>query len=215
MIGIRCIIFDVDGTLVDNSISIIKLFQELVVKYLGESKRMSQADVLSLWGPPGDEIFKRIFPPEKIDEAWAEFLGLYRKHHSKKGFFSREELMAFRDHVQFLAIFTGKSRQTNRITMEKLGIQDCFDLIYTGNDVERSKPYPDALFRIMEDLELKKDEVVFLGDSHLDVEAGRAAGISILGALWGAVEIDKLKASNPDHLFETPHDFIEFIQMKK
>ncbi len=158
MKGIRCIIFDVDGTLVDNAVSIVTLFQELVVKYMGDAKRMSQAEVLSLWGPPGDEIFKRIFPPDKVVDAWNEFLGLYRKHHVKSGgFFSREELMSFRDHVQYLTIFTGKSRQTNKITMEELGLENFFDLVYTGNDVERSKPYPDALFRILDDLKLKRD----------------------------------------------------------
>jgi HAD superfamily hydrolase (TIGR01549 family) len=211
MKGIRCIIFDVDGTLVDNTISIISLFQDLVIKYLGDSKKMSQAEVLDLWGPPGDEIFKRIFPPDKFNEAWTEFLELYREHHSKDGFFSRQDLLAFRDKVQFLAIFTGKSRQTNEISMSTLGIRDCFDLIYTGNDVGRSKPYPDALFRILEDLELQKNEVIFIGDSHLDVEAGKAAGISTIGATWGAVEIDKLKKSNPDLLFEKPQDFINYI----
>ena len=212
---IRCIIFDMDGTLVDNSIAIVKLFQDLVVKYMGEEKKMSQTDVLRLWGPPGDEIFKKIFPPDIVKEAWVEFLKLYREQHSETGFFSREELRAFRKQVQYLAIFTGKSRQTNEISLNALGIKDCFDLIYTGNDVERSKPYPDALFRILDELEpIKKDEVVFIGDSHLDVQAGKAAGITTIGALWGAVEIEKLRDSKPDHLFETPQDFIDFIWNK-
>ena len=209
---IQCIIFDVDGTLLDNTNFIISLFQDTVIKYLGPAKSMSMNEVLSLWGPPGDEIFRKVFPPEVVDEAWSEFLIKYRNTHTKTGFFSRVELNDFRKYVQYLAIFTGKSRYTNTISLEELDITDCFDLIYTGSDVENSKPHPDALFLILEDLDLNPDKVIFVGDSHLDIIAGKAAGILTAGAEWGAVELEKLLQSQPDHVFKTPNDFIKFIE---
>ena len=208
----RCIIFDVDGTLLNNTGSIIELFQDLQVKYMGPEHRMSNEEVLSLWGPPGDEIFRNVFPSKVVDKAWAEFLHLYRKRHVKKGYFSRGQINDFRNNVQFLSIFTGKSRHTNNITLEELGIADCFDLIYTGNDVTQSKPHPEALIRILDELKLQKEEVIFIGDSHLDIQAGESAGISTAAALWGAVEIKKLLSSNPDYIFKTPQDFISFVK---
>ncbi|MHA2156207.1 MAG: HAD family hydrolase [Candidatus Hodarchaeales archaeon] len=209
---IDCIIFDVDGTLLDNTDSIISLFQDIVVKYLGSDKSMTKREVLSLWGPPGDEIFRKIFPPNIVDKAWSEFLAKYRETHTKEGFFSRRELSDFRKYVQYLAIFTGKSRYTNTISLEELGITDCFDLIYTGSDVENSKPYPDALFRILEDLSLNPEEVIFIGDSHLDIIAGKAAGVPTAGVTWGSVEIDKLLQCKPDYVFNTPFEFTQFIK---
>ena len=208
---IKCIVFDVDGTLLDNTNEIIELFQELQVKYIGPEYRMSKEEVLSLWGPPGDEIFRDVFPSEVVEDAWNEFLAKYRKHHTKEGFFSRAQLESFRDRVQYITIFTGKSRDTNNISLEELGISDCFDLIYTGNDVKRSKPDPEALIRIIDDLNLEKNEIIFIGDSHLDIQAGKSAGIHTAAALWGAVETGKLLDSEPDHIFHTPSDFIEFI----
>ena len=214
MLKLQCIIFDVDGTLLDNTNSIISLFQDIVIKYLGSDKSMTKKEVLSLWGPPGDEIFRKIFPPDIVDEAWSEFLTKYRETHTKKGFFSSTELNDFRKYVQYLAIFTGKSRYTNTISLEELGITDCFDLIYTGSDVEKSKHYHDALFHILEDLSLKPEEVIFLGDSHLDIIAGKAAGVPTAGAKWGAVELDKLLQCKPDYVFKTPNEFIEFIKSR-
>ena len=208
---IKCIIFDVDGTLLDNTNEIIELFQELQVKFIGIEYRMSKEEVLSLWGPPGDEIFRKVFPSEVLEEAWAEFLAQYRKRHTKQGFFTRAQLQSFRNRVQYITIFTGKSRDTNKISLEELGIGDCFDLIYTGNDVKNSKPDPEAIFRIIEDLQLEKDEVIFIGDSHLDIQAGKSAGIPTAAALWGAIETSKLLNSKPDYIFNTPSDFIEFI----
>ena len=57
-----------------------------------------------------------------------------------------------------------------------------------------------------------KKEVLFIGDSHLDIRAGKAAGIPTAGALWGAVESQKLIDSQPTYLFETPLKFIDFVQ---
>ena len=76
---LQCLIFDVDGTLVDNANLIIRLFQEIVLKYLG--KKMNKQEVISLWGPPGDEIFKRVFPSDILTSAWNEFLNQYNAIH--------------------------------------------------------------------------------------------------------------------------------------
>ncbi|MHA1236052.1 MAG: HAD family hydrolase [Candidatus Hodarchaeales archaeon] len=209
---ISCLIFDVDGTLLDNTNYIIQIFQDLLVKYLGPSHSMSSEEVLGLWGPPGDVIFHNIYPPEVVKVAWAEFLDLYRKDHPKTGFFTSEQLRNFRRYVEYLAIFTGKGRQTNTITLDVLGLSDCFDVIFTGNDVVNSKPDPEALFQILDFLKLDKSEVLFVGDSYMDIKAGKAAGILTAGALWGAVESKKLLNSKPDYIFETPSEFINFVQ---
>ncbi|UCG90178.1 MAG: HAD-IA family hydrolase [Candidatus Heimdallarchaeota archaeon] len=210
---LQCLVFDVDGTLVDNTITIIRLFQDIVKKYL--EKEMSDQDVLSLWGPPGDEIFKSVFPSDVIDPAWEEFLQSYREVHTTTGFFTKDQLSDIKNNIPYLTIFTGKSRNTMAITLEKLGIIDIFDLILTGNDVTRSKPYPDALYQIISTLHLNKSETLFIGDSHLDIIAGKAAGIKTAAALWGAVETQKLIESKPDYTFDTPQEFIDFVLSPK
>ncbi|MHA2224392.1 MAG: HAD family hydrolase [Candidatus Hodarchaeales archaeon] len=206
---IECIVFDVDGTIVDNTKLIVQLFQDVVKKYLGKS--MSIPDVLALWGPPGDEIFRNIFPSDKLEPAWQEFLQRYYTSHPTTGFFSKDQFISIRKHVPQIAIFTGKSKKTLEISLEKLGITECFDLILTGSDVVRSKPFPDALFQIIATLNLNKEEILFIGDSHLDVIAGKAAGIKTAAALWGTVESQKLLDSGPDYIFQTPTEFIDFL----
>ena len=210
---IQCLVFDVDGTLIDNTIAIIRLFQDIVKKYLG--KEMSDQEVLSLWGPPGDEIFKSVFTSDVFDLAWEEFLQNYREAHSTTGFFTKDQLSDIKNNIPYITIFTGKSRHTMAITLEKLGIIDIFDLILTGSDVTHSKPYPDALYQIISTLHLNKNEILFIGDSHLDIIAGKAAGIKTAAALWGAVETQKLLESEPDYTFETPQEFIDFILSPK
>lgn len=192
---------------------IVGLFQNIVKEFTG--KDLSTQDVIALWGPPGDEIFRNVFPFEVLDVAWKKFVRRYKEVLPSNGYFTKSQLIEMKNHIQFLTIFTGKSRQTLVITLEKLGLENIFDLIFTGNDVKRSKPYPDALFQIIGILQLKKNETMFLGDSHLDIQAGKAAGIMTAAALWGSVEPQKLLNSNPDYVFETPEDFINFIFKQK
>ncbi|MHA1331019.1 MAG: HAD family hydrolase [Candidatus Hodarchaeales archaeon] len=206
---VSSIIFDVDGTLVDNSRIIVKIFQELVKEYL--EKEMSDQEVLSYWGPPGDEIFRQVFPEDVVDEAWDAFLYRYERFQPETGFFTLEQLKDLKKHVSFLSIFTGKSRDTLEITLKKLEMDKIFDLIVTGTDIERSKPYPDGLFHIISALNLDKQETVFLGDSHLDIMSGKAAGVITAAALWGALEHDKLLDAEPDLQFKTPEEFIKFV----
>ena len=203
------IIFDVDGTLVDNSNVIIHLFKTLVKQYTG--KDMTQQDIVSLWGPPGDEIFKKVFPLDVVDQAWHEFLAEYQKMHPKQGYFTLDDFRTLRKKVKYLSIFTGKSRTTLKISLEILGFNDVFDYIMTGNDVERSKPYPDALFQIIGVLNLDKTKTLFIGDSPLDIIAGKSAGVKTAAAVWGSVEIEKLLNSDPDFVFESPEEFMAFI----
>jgi phosphoglycolate phosphatase/pyrophosphatase PpaX len=206
---LACLIFDVDGTIIDNTMEIVGLFQDIVKEFTG--KDLSTQDVLALWGPPGDEIFRNTFPSEVLDVAWEKFVHKYKELLPANGYFTKSQLIKMKNHIPFLTIFTGKSRQTLDITMEKLGLEDTFDLIFTGNDVTRSKPYPDALFQIIGILQLKKNETLFLGDSHLDVQAGKAAGILTAAAMWGSIEPQKLLKSKPNYVFETPEDFINFV----
>jgi len=206
---LSCLVFDVDGTLVDNTNLIIQLFQEIVLKYLG--KKITKQEVISLWGPPGDEIFKSVFPSDVLPPAWNEFLSRYNTIHPTEGFFTIDQLNDMKENVQHMAIFTGKSRKTMEMTLQKLGIIDVFDIILTGNDVERSKPYPDALFSIINVFSLNKTETLFVGDSPLDIMAGKAAGIKTAAALWGTIEESKLIESNPDYFFKTPEELLNFV----
>lgn len=208
---ISCVCFDIDGTLIDNTQDIVELFQGIIVKYLGSERKLSTQEVLAHWGPPGDEIFRKIFPPEVVETAWMEFLRLYGINHPTTGFFSKNQLLRIKEKVQYMTIFTGKSRPTCEITLEKLAIKELFDLILTGNDAPRSKPYPDALLQMIATLHLQKDETLFLGDSHLDIQAGAGAGIYTAAAVWGTMEPDKLLAQKPDFVFQTPDEFIDFV----
>lgn len=205
----RCLIFDVDGTLVSNTTLIIELYRELFWKY--KQVRISPEEVIGMFGPPDERIIAEHLPNNK-DEAMQYLLEQYEQRHPESGYFSRQELDSLREKGYLLAIFTGKGRLSLDITLRKLHLDDYFDFIVCGTDVSRSKPFPDGLLKIIDAMKIPKEKFLFIGDSPLDVTAARKAEIYVVGALWGSVEKRKLRALEPDYLFEEPAALLRWLK---
>lgn len=77
------------------------------------------------------------------------------------------------------AIATNRSDTMKRLLAE-FGLTEYFDLVVTSIDIRRPKPYPDALFKILDHFGIEAHQAVYVGDSPVDAEAARAAKISFV-----------------------------------
>jgi phosphoglycolate phosphatase-like HAD superfamily hydrolase len=101
-------------------------------------------------------------------------------------------------------VVTGKSRETALFSLKEFGLLDSIEVVYAGDDVERQKPDPEAVLKILNDLGHQSGETgAFIGDSAADVIAGRAAGLRTIAVSWGSPDQDELRASNPDVIVDT------------
>ena len=87
------------------------------------------------------------------------------------------------------AIATNRTTTMNRLLRE-FGLADRFDMVVTSLDVERPKPFPDPLFKILSRFRIEPRQAVFVGDSEVDEETARAAGVPFV-----AYRNPKLEAS--------------------
>lgn len=74
------------------------------------------------------------------------------------------------------AIATNRSDTMNRLLSE-FGLTGRFDLVVTSFDIQRPKPYPDALLKILEHFDIAAQQVLYVGDSQVDELAAAAAGV--------------------------------------
>lgn len=74
------------------------------------------------------------------------------------------------------AIATNRSDTMDRVLSEH-GLEGFFDLVVSSNDVDRPKPYPDPLIRILEHFEIEAYRALYVGDSELDEIAAKGAGV--------------------------------------
>ena len=70
----------------------------------------------------------------------------------------------------------------------------------------RKKPAPDAVFAALSEMGVTPSEAVFIGDSEVDVETGRNAGMDTVAVTWGFRETEILRAAGADRLVSTPEE---------
>lgn len=94
------------------------------------------------------------------------------------------------------AIATNRTDTMGRLLRE-FGLADRFDLVVTSLDVERPKPFPDPLFKILSRFRVEPRQAVFVGDSEVDEATARAAGVPFIAyrnpALEASWHIESLK----------------------
>jgi phosphoglycolate phosphatase/pyrophosphatase PpaX len=182
---IRCVLFDLDGTLVDTW----DLYVEAYIRTLEPhySRRLTLAELRAL-GPTSELRFlRRALASEDAAEAHRRFLEHYRALHTGlcQGCYPgvRETLAVLREMPLRLGLVTGKGRAAWEITAAEMTLGE-FDVVVTDEDVERAKPDPEGLVKALDVLGLPAEAALYVGDSEGDARASLAAGLRFAAALW-------------------------------
>ncbi|HET55840.1 MAG TPA: HAD family hydrolase, partial [Ignavibacteria bacterium] len=192
-------IFDVDGTLAHTNKLIFESFRHVAKKYL--NKEVSDEEIVSLFGPTEDVILKE-WMNDNYTTAREDYYNFYSEQHNilANTFQGMDEILdSIKSSNKNLAIFTGKGRESTRITLEKIGYENYFELIVSGDDVENHKPAPDGILKILDHYKLNNDEVLMIGDSQHDVEASKSANVKIASVIWDSYAKDEVLKMNPDY----------------
>jgi HAD superfamily hydrolase (TIGR01548 family) len=186
------IIFDVDGVLVDVRGSFHRTVLQTVRFFTG--KRVTRAELHRWKDRPG-------FNDDwKLSTAWVHALGgtapyeeVKRKFvelywgDAGKGNVAYEKWLLPRANLRRLAsraelaLFTGRVRQETDYTLDRCRVREFFTQVVTVEDVERPKPDPEGLLKILCGRDPSK--TVYLGDNVDDALAARAAHIPFVGIL--------------------------------
>lgn len=195
---LRCITFDLDGTLVDAfaavSNSLNHALSTLNYDLLDDDFVKSKVG----WGET--KLLSQFVKEEDLQTA----LSYYRTHH-------RESLKVgtvFLPHAQqilaqlkangyILAIASNRPSPFTRIILEHLNIFDDFDFVLCADQVEKAKPSGDLLREILKKFDLTSDQMLYVGDMSIDVEAGMDAGVKTVCVLTGSHRHDDLIGLNP------------------
>jgi phosphoglycolate phosphatase len=80
-----------------------------------------------------------------------------------------------------------------------------FSQIYGGNSFTTKKPDPEGACKLLEEYGVPPQHAVIVGDSHVDVETGRNAGVATIGVTYGFAP-HTLKNDPPDVVVDHPHE---------
>lgn len=194
----RGILFDLDGTLVDSLPDIIDSFLYAFPVQGFASPTYEQ--VRELIGYPLDVMYARFAPEHGVPALCAT----YREHYSRN-FINRsrpypgvkEALGTLRARGYLLAVATTKKSEFARRFVDAMGLSDVLHHVQ-GTDDFPHKPAPDVLHRAL--AALGTQGLWMVGDTTLDLRAGRAAGLRTYGVTWGTHPVEALADESPDEL---------------
>jgi 3-amino-5-hydroxybenzoic acid synthesis related protein len=211
---IRAVLFDLDGTLVDSYGLIAEAFQHACRTVMG--REITEAELLTDWGAPAPARFSRI-DPERVQELVDAYTSYYEVHLRRVRLFPgvRETLEDLAARGCRMAIVTSKGRGRARQTLQALDLARFFAAVVDAQDIQAPKPSPDAILVALGRLESRPEEALMVGDSLLDIEAARAAGVRSAAAMWGTPEADALRAARPDYELESPVEVAGLVASAK
>jgi phosphoglycolate phosphatase len=193
----KLVIFDWDGTLVDSIDPILRGFQ-LAYEKAGHPCPPT-SELRATIGLPLAAAFEQLTPGLPS----ATMVTLYREYWfdpqrppSSWARGALELLLWLKREGVLLAVATGKSRQGLDMELDQHGKTSFFSITRSADDGE-PKPHPDMLHQILSHLEVKPEHAVLVGDSPLDLQMARAAGIAAYGVLGGVGSQDLLQAMEP------------------
>jgi pyrophosphatase PpaX len=200
----RAVLFDLDGTLID---SITLILESARFAFVGHDGPVpTDAEWLVGVGTPLVSMFRKY----ARDEAQVQALVTkYREYQIP----NHDRLVTAYDGVvdtvrslksagHPLAIVTSKTEMLATRGIQCVGLGDYFDVLIGCDTVEKHKPDPEPVFAALERLKVAPEHAVFVGDSMYDIEAGNAAGVTTIAALWGPFSRADLTASRPTHFLD-------------
>ena len=183
----KLIIFDMDGTLVNSSLTIANAIN-YVRKNLG-FEPMEQESILRMVNDHTLNPAKTFYHAEAFDadhERW--FSEYYTKNHENELVLYdgiKELLESLKDRGHALAVATNAYRGSTIESLTHLDVYDHFDAIACYDDVEKGKPHPDMLHKILNDLGHSNEKSIFIGDGPRDEMASKNADIPYIMVDWG------------------------------
>lgn len=198
----QLIIYDLDGTLVDTGEDITNAANHMLERMAEPA--MSRDAVSELVGRGLHDLVRRCLKtedPVRVEQGLRWFYGHYQAHlfdHSRLYAGAMDVLEYFRFRRQ--AIVTNKPHPFARRLMEGLGVSGYFAEIIEGDSTYPKKPDPTSLHALMRRWQVAPHDVLLIGDSPIDVETGKNAGVATVMLTHGFADPSELKAANPDAL---------------
>ncbi len=209
---IQLFVYDFDGTLVDTKLDIADsvnrtlselglnpLTREKILGYVGNGVGPLLEQSLAGSGysdlPEAVRVFKKHYDQHLLDQT-----DLYPHCRETINYFARKSH----------AIFSNKPVYFIHRILEALRFQQPFGPILGGDSMEKKKPDPQGLLFIMETLRIDPEETLMVGDSAIDMDSGRRAGVSTCAVTYGLADRQTLEQSEPDWII---HDFADLKKL--
>lgn len=207
----KAVILDLDGTLA-YTIDDLRTGMNLMLNDMGYPLR-SVEQIFEAINCGSREFVRRSLPEEaQNDEAiFEKCFALYNKHYSEHYLDStyafdgsKEMLYKLKNSGLSLAVLSNKGDEHTKNMIARIFPEGLFDIVLGNTGRFPTKPCPDSALYIASKLGANPEEVLYVGDSNVDMETACNAGFYPCGVLWGYRDASVLIASGAATLIAKP-----------
>ncbi len=209
----KAVVFDLDGTLL-NTLDDLYISVNHALKHFNYPLR-DKEEVKNFIGN-GIRALMTLACPEEIDD-FEEVLAFFKEHYS---IHSQDNTRPYDDIVELLEALNEKGIKCAIVSNKFDGaVQELKEKYFKGlitiavgeSPLVKKKPAPDSVLKVMEILNVKNDEVVFVGDADTDIETSKNANIKCVSVLWGFRSKEFLKEKGGKIFVNSPLEILEHI----
>ncbi len=210
----KAVIFDLDGTIL-NTLDDLADSANHVLAAQGYPTHPTER-YKTFVGNGIPKLIERMLPdgtsPDIIDRTFEAFQAYYAKHKLDKtapydGI--PEALALLRENGLKLAVLSNKQHELSEAIVTQIFGQDTFDLIQGMCNRFPRKPDPASCRDVMARLNVNAGEVLYVGDSNVDMQTAANAGLTKCGVSWGFRSVAELTDAGADFIARTPQDIAD------
>lgn len=221
---VRGLVFDVDGTLVTLKVDRAKLRSATskVLRDFGFDVSFMEGDTLTTQDII--EGAKRLVDEGRVDSDFEDFRSSLNSaldtvemdwNALAQPIAGAAEVLAeLRADGVKLATLTNSGRTPSDWLLKKHDLFRLFDFTLTRDDVPALKPRPDGIVMAMRMMGLPKREVFYVGDSVIDVQAARGAGVKVASVTTGRYTHERLMGEGTDFIMSSLSDLLDLVRSR-
>ena len=208
-------LFDMDGTVLD-TIEDLKNSVNYMLGQIGMEKRNTE-EIKTFLGNGPVHLLRCSLRGEVKDEEFEKCFKIYKEHYAKHCMDETRPYDGIMDVLKEIkkqgakiAVVSNK-HQSAVVQLNEKYFCGIFDEVSGDREGVKRKPAPDSVDIVLNSLGVSREKALFIGDSEVDFETAKNAGMDFVAVAWGFRTEEQLKLSGVKNFVYTPEELLKYI----
>jgi len=214
---VSVVIFDFDGVIIDSGSDIANAVQNTLSRF--KQPLLSREEVIKHVGYGSEELIRRCFPQNSSEElikaAHQHYKQYYQDHaviESRRYPQVEEVLQRLKSLNKKVALVTNKPEEITLKILKFFNISQYFDMVVGPESLKHKKPHPEGILKVLTAFAVTGSQAIMVGDSWVDVKAGKAARVLTCGVSYGLGNFRDLMETSPDYVLDHLAQLFDYIE---
>ena len=216
---IRALCFDVDGTLSDTDDLYVEKIARFFPRFLFYDPQRAARRFVMWIESPGNALLGFADTLGLDDEMMALINWMYRRRRKAWRKYllvpGVDEMLARLKGHYLMAVVSARDENGTMAFLDHFSLTQYFDVIITGLSAEHTKPYPDPVLLAAQKMGVPPESCLMIGDTTVDIRAGKSAGAQTVGVLCGFGEEAELRKFGAEEILNVTPKLVDMLVSRK